>query len=101
MPISCSSAGEGSSSTMIAMFRISLRNRRGIERSASATSFSNAARSTGASFRLFDFPALRRLSVPDARDHQAEIIAVVAHDALVAQRLRPADPAAVQDQGVR
>ena len=32
---------------MIAMFRISLRNRFGIERSASATSFSNSALSTG------------------------------------------------------
>ena len=50
MPISRSSSLDGSSSTMIAMFRISFAEPRGIDRSASATSFSNAARSTASAF---------------------------------------------------
>src|SRR5256885_644835 len=96
---------------MIAMFRSSLRNLRGIERSASATSFSNAARSMSHSFQrpAYAFPCrasglafdLRRLAITSTRDHQTEIVAVVANDALVAQRLRAADAAAVQDQRIR
>src|SRR4051812_28006492 len=108
--ISRSSSFDGSSSTMMAMFRSSLRNLRGIDRSASATSFSNAARSMGDSFQRpahgFPFRArrlafgLRRLAIAGTRDHQAEILALVANDTLVAQRLRAADTPSVEDQRV-
>src|SRR5258706_16372468 len=92
---------------MIAMFRISLRNRFGIERSASATSFSNASRCTRSRLRLsplsFQFSVLsfefrRRRAL--ARDDQPIVVAVVDDEALIAERLRPADAAAVEDQGV-
>src|SRR3954471_4534675 len=87
---------------MIAMFRSSLRNLRGIERSASATSFSNASRCTGRSFRnSFRLWALSfQFGFALFRNDVAVIVAVVADDALVAERLRLADAAAVEDQRI-
>ena len=81
--ISRSSSRDGSSSTTIARLFIASRKRRGIDASASATRRSNRSRST-AWFR----------------DDGVEVVAFVLHGALVAQRLRLADAAAVQDQGV-
>src|SRR5688500_10320026 len=89
MSISRRSARRGSSSTTMAMLAIASRNRDGMSASASAMSRSKLARSTSGLPRLT--LALERL----------EVIAVVAHDALVAERLRPADSAAVQDERVR
>src|SRR4051794_23012613 len=92
---------------MIAMFRISLRNRRGIDRSASATSFSNAARSTGFSPRLRLHAhddhslAFARGRIALAGDDRPVVVAVVDDKALLAQRLRPADAAAMENQRVR
>src|SRR5581483_3762574 len=83
MPISARSAGDGSSSTMIATFSIAVRKRRGTDVSASATCCSNLLRST-------------RIT----RDDQAIVVAAVANGALVAQRFRTADTAPVQDQRV-
>src|SRR4051812_37860890 len=74
----------------MAMLRIASRNSRGMLRSASATMASNFARCTG-------FPRLA-LALADQR---LVIIAVVAHHALIAERLGLADPPAVQDQRVR
>src|SRR6266567_1652139 len=81
--ISARSSGAGSSSTTMAMFFIASRNRLGIEASASATSCSNCFRRTG------------------FRDDQAVVVAIVAYRALLAERARAADPAAVKDQRVR
>src|SRR5579862_5337405 len=92
---------------MIAMFRISLRNRFGIDWSASATSFSNLARSTGSFRRSALSSQFRVLSSefrrprPFARHDQPEVIALVADETFVAERLGPADAAAVEDQRVR
>src|SRR5690242_3476309 len=115
MSISASSSADGSSSTTMAMFCIALRKRRGTEASASATSFSNAFRFTRgllcgfrgwrglapAGQRRRRARLFRGFAVAGAGDDQPEIIAVVAHHALVAQRLRPADAASVEDERVR
>src|SRR5438445_472756 len=92
--MSASSSSDGSSSTTMAMFCIALRNRRGIEASASATSCSNCFRSTR--WRRL----LRCLAVARPGDDEPEVIAIVAHDAWIAERLRAADPAPVEDQRV-
>src|SRR6476661_1696293 len=92
--MSSSRRRDGWSSTTIAMFCIASRNLRGIDASASATCFSNRARSTGGLWRC------RVRTRPLARDHRAVILAVVANDALVAPRLRPADAAAVQNERI-
>src|SRR5258706_14868793 len=96
--MSARSSSDGSSSTTMAMFCIALRNRRGMDASASATSCSNSFRSTPWG-RLFGFLS-RRLAVARPRDDEPKILAVVAHDALVAERLRAADAAAVKNQRV-
>src|SRR6476660_6222990 len=83
MPISRSRARDGSSSTTIAMFFIASRKRRGIDASASATSFSNRSRCT-AGFR----------------NDGVEVLALRLDRAAVAERLRPADAAAVQDERI-
>src|SRR5262249_52983791 len=84
-----SNCRDGSSSTTIAMLRIASRKSRGMLRSASATMASNFARSTA-------FPRL-----PLALAHERlVVVAVVAHHALLAERLRFANAPAVQDQRV-
>src|SRR5581483_11771131 len=83
MSISSSRSAPGSSSTTTARFFISRRKRTGISSMASATSCSNLFRST-----FFG-------------DDMAEVVAVVTHGALAAERLRLADPPAVQDLHVR
>src|SRR5215475_86310 len=83
MPISRSNSRDGSSSTTMAMFCKASRNRRGMDASASATSFSNWSRCT-AGFR----------------DHGVEVVALGLHCACVAERLGPADPATVKDHRV-
>src|SRR2546421_545518 len=93
------SSFDGSSSTMIAMFRISLRNRFGIDCSASATSFSKWLLSNGFQFSVWSFQFDYRRAF--TRDDQAEVVAVVHHEALFAQRPGSADAAAVEDQGIR
>src|SRR5712692_3618682 len=98
--MSASSSGDGSSSTTIAMFCIVRRNRRGIEASASATSCSNFFRSTRWGRLLFLLRLFRRLAVARPGDDEPDVIAVLAHGALVAQRLRAADAAAVENQRV-
>src|SRR5438093_2549984 len=101
--MSARSSGDGSSSTTMAMFCIALRKRRGIEASASATSRSNSLRSTFLRLSLA-LPGLRgflrRFLVADARDDETEVVAVVAHDTLIAERFGPADAPAVEDQRV-
>src|SRR5689334_9410471 len=117
--MSSSRSWSGSSSTTIAMFCIALRKRRGIDRNASATSCSNAFRSTrlrvrclrelGAARELGALCGLRelcgllfrRLAVAGAGDHEAEVVAVVADRTLIAQRFGPADSPSVQNQGAR
>src|SRR5471032_2998463 len=98
MPISWSNSGDGSSSTMIAMFRISLRNRRGTDRSASATRRSNACRSTGLSIGWGFCLGLGPGAL--AGHHRPVVVAVVPHGALVAERFGAADAPAVEDQDV-
>src|SRR5581483_9200455 len=83
MSIDRSSSAGGSSSTTIATFCMASRKRRGIARNASATWFSKCFRSTRA-----------------WRDDEPEVVAVVAHDALIAQRLRFADASAMQNERV-
>src|SRR3954471_19727866 len=73
----------------MAMLRMASRKLRGMLRSASATTASNFARCT----------ALPRLTLPLAQERLV-ILAVVAHHALLAERLRLADAAAVQNQRV-
>src|SRR5258708_787436 len=80
--MSASSSGDGSSSTTMTMLRMASRKRRGMEARASATCCSNCFRSTSFGH------------------HEAVIVAVVADDALVAERLRTADAAAVQNQRI-
>src|SRR5262245_55988049 len=102
--MSSSRSCAGSSSTTMAMFCIALRKRRGIECSASATSCSNAFRSTPGRCGLLATlgrPLLRRLAVARPRDDEPEVVAVVANRALVAKGRRPADAAAMKDQRVR
>src|SRR5262245_47787276 len=77
------------------MFFIASRNRRGIEASASATCFSNSERRTNV---LAGVP--RALDLAGAGDHVVEVVAVVAHHALVAERRRTADAPTVQDERV-
>src|SRR5262249_9107240 len=72
----------GSSSTTMAMFFIASRKRCGIDASASATCRSNSFRCTG------------------LRDHETEVIALVADDALIAERFGTADAPAVENQRV-
>src|SRR5438445_13427539 len=74
------------------MFFIALRNRRGIDRSASATCCSNSFLVTR---------SLRSLVVARPPDDQPEIVAVITDGALIAERFRPADSAAVEDEGIR
>src|SRR5712671_4235015 len=75
----------------MARLRIAVRNRRGIEASASATRCSKASRSTGflGSHRRGAFVADR-----------LEEIAFLAHRTLVAERFGLANPAAVEDERV-
>src|SRR5690349_1260344 len=73
----------------MAMLRIASRKSRGMLRSASATIASNFARSTA-------FP---RLTLALAHERLV-VLAVVAHHALLAERLRLADAAAVQNERV-
>ena len=96
----------------MAMLLSAWRKRRGIDASASATSCSNsgpihfltARRRVGR--RVAAGSRARRLAPGAARrsriapDHVLVVIAIVLHRALVAERLRLADPAAVQDQRV-
>src|SRR5829696_6782003 len=90
-------SGDGSSSTTMAMLCIAFLKRRGIEASASATRLSKCFRSTSG------FPARCRRRVGGARlrDDETEVIAVILHGALIAQRLGPADAAAVKNQRIR
>src|ERR1051325_8123780 len=78
------------------MFFIASRKRRGIEASASATCFSNRARCTGVL-------ACRtpRLDLARAGDDVMVVVAVVADDALVAERRRRTDAPSMQDERVR
>src|SRR5919199_4991866 len=91
--MSASSAGDGSSSTTIARFSIASRKRRGMDARASATHRSNAARV----MLLLDF---RRFPVARAGDDQPEVVAVLAHHALIAERLRFTDAPPVQNERV-
>src|SRR5262245_59080524 len=79
----------------MAILDIARRNRRGIVCSASATTCSNRARSTSR------FRRCRPSLLPPLLGNDGtEVDAVVAHGALIAERFRLADPAAVQDQRV-
>src|SRR5215467_7046240 len=82
--MSSSSAGSGSSSTTIAMLLIASRNRRGIDASASATSFSNGSRRTAGS----------------SIDDRVEVVALGLDRTGLAQRLRTTDPAPVKNQRI-
>src|SRR5256885_16764182 len=87
-------SGGGSSSTRITMLRIASRNRLGMDARASAT-----RRSKSALF-ILDPPLFpRRLRAFDV-DQRPDVLAVVPHCAFDAQRLRPADPAAMEDEGI-
>ena len=86
--------GDGSSSTTTATFFISSRKRGGISSSAASDELAEIAA------RVIATPApsyARRLRGPE---RAAVVVAVVADDALLAERLRLADAAAVQDQRV-
>src|SRR5262252_8298017 len=91
--MSSSSAGSGSSSTTIAMLLIASRNRRGIEASASATSFSNFSRCTTG--RWAGRATSRHV------DDRAEVVALALNRAGVTEGLRATDTAAVKDERIR
>src|SRR6185436_13193663 len=102
MPISRSSSRDGSSSTTIAMFFIASRNVRGIDASASATRLSNFSRCICFLIRRplppgSFIPGL----LPAGGNHRCVVVALIPDDADVAVRLRLADAAAVENQGVR
>src|ERR1035437_6539729 len=84
MSMSSSSSRDGSSSTTIARFAIASRKRRGMEARASATRRSNSARRTG-------LPGWA-LGAVGAR---LKKVALVLHRALITERLRLANAAAV------
>src|SRR4030095_11067519 len=93
--ISSRRAGLGSSSTTSATFLISRRNRLGIRAMASVTRRSKAARvmaRSRASRRPCGFHGPLGCGA-----QTAIVIALVDHQALVAERLRSADAAAVKD----
>src|SRR2546423_11867169 len=92
--MSASSSGDGSSSTTMAMFCMASRNRRGMDASASATHRSNAARV----MFLLDLLYLRGFTIARAGDDETEVVAVVAYDALIAERLRLSDAAPLEDE---
>src|SRR5580765_2500148 len=94
--MSSSSSADGSSSTTMAMFCIAFLKRRGIEASASATRPSNCFRFTGSQLPRL----LWRLAGACSRDDQPEVVAVIPHRALVAERFGPADAPAVEDQRI-
>src|SRR5437773_7720153 len=92
--MSSSRSGDGSSSTTIAMLRMASRNRRGMEARASAT------RRSKSGLFILDPPLFPRgLRALDG-DDLLEVLAVVRHCALVAQRLGSADPASMEDEGI-